>query len=185
MKPFVIPQKEQISEETQVILDQVQKRLGKVPNLYAAMGYSPHALKGFLEFEAKLSNGAFTPKEREAIALVVSQVNDCAYCLAAHTAAALLRGFTKAQTYLIRNGTANDPKLDVVLALAKSVAENRGHAEPSKIEAFYSAGYNEAALMELTGLVTVRIFTNYVFSLTNVAIDFPLADSLPQLSTAG
>jgi hypothetical protein len=29
--------------------------------------------------------------------------------------------------------------------------------------------------MELAGLITVRIFTNYVFALTEVPIDFPLA----------
>ncbi|HEX8316120.1 MAG TPA: carboxymuconolactone decarboxylase family protein [Flavisolibacter sp.] len=184
MKPFIVPAKEQVTEETQAIFDQLQKRLGKVPNLYATMGYSAHALKTFLAFEEGLNKGSFNAKEREAIALVVSQVNDCAYCLAAHTAAALQRGFKKEETFLIRNGVATDAKLNTVLKLAKSIAENKGNAEETEVEDFFNAGYNEAAMMELIGLIAVRIFTNYVYTLTNIPVDFPAADPLPKLALA-
>jgi hypothetical protein len=46
------------------------------------------------------------------------------------------------------------------------------------LENFYAVGYNEAALMELIGLITVRTFTNYVYAITNIPIDFPLAEPL-------
>lgn len=178
MKTINVPAREQVSPEARQLFDQLQKRLGKVPNLYAAMGYSTVALKAFMQFEDILSQGVFTAKEREAIALVVSQVNGCNYCLAAHTGAALKRGFTKDETLLIRSGEARDDKLNAVIQLAQSIAENKGNAEDALLEEFYAAGYNQAALMELIGLVTVRTFTNYVYAVSNIPIDFPLAEPL-------
>ncbi|RFZ82190.1 carboxymuconolactone decarboxylase family protein [Mucilaginibacter terrenus] len=179
MKTITVPAREQVSDESQLLFDQIQKKMGKVPNLYATIGYSAHALKAMLEFDATLSNqSAFTAKEREAINLVVSQVNLCNYCLAAHTTLAQLRGFTKDETLTIRKGHASDAKLDAVIQLAQSIAENKGKAEAAVLEQFFAIGYNEAALIELIGLITLRTFTNYVYSNTDIPIDFPIADEL-------
>jgi hypothetical protein len=40
MKTITVPNKEQLSEEAQVILSSVEKKMGKIPNLYATIGYS-------------------------------------------------------------------------------------------------------------------------------------------------
>lgn len=178
MKPFQVPVKEQVSTESQAIFDQYQRRLGKVPNLYATIGYSGAVLKGFADFEAALSHGVLTGKEREAIALIVSEINSCAYCLAGHTLAAIKNGFSKEDTLNIRRGKTADTKLNAVIDLAKSVTINQGHVEEAVLENFYAAGFNEAAVMEVIGLVTVRIFTNYVFALTEIPVDFPLAEPI-------
>jgi AhpD family alkylhydroperoxidase len=178
MKTIQVPITEEVSPASQVLFDQIKKKIGKLPNLYATMGYSAPALKGFLDFEASLATGVFTPKEREAIALVVSEINQCAYCLAAHTILATSKGFTKAQTLDIRRGHTSDERLNVILRLAKSIVENHGHADPALLDDFFTAGYPQTALIELTGLITVRIFTNYVYALTDVPVDFPAAEVL-------
>lgn len=178
MKKIEVPAKEQVSAESQTIFDQFQKRLGKVPNLYATIGYSGNALKAFVDFEATLNHGAFNGKEREAIALIVSEVNGCAYCLAGHTLAAIKNGFTKEDTLAIRKGEITDAKLSAVIGLAKSIAVNKGHADEQALESFFDAGFDEAAVMELIGLVTVRVFTNYVYALTEIPVDFPLAEPI-------
>lgn len=178
MKTINVPTREQVSSEAQPTFDKLKKSLGKVPNLYAVMGHSAVALNAFVQFEDILSHGVFSGKQREAIALIVSEVNNCDYCLAAHTVAALKRGFTKDETLLIRSGEATDDKLNAVIQLAKFITENKGDVDEILLEKFYAAGYNETALMELIGLVTVRIFTNYVYAATNIPIDFPLADPL-------
>lgn len=178
MKTINVPAREQVSADSQIIFDQMQKRLGKVPNLYATIGYSANALKGFLDFDATLSKGVFSPKEREAIALVVSEINGCAYCLAGHTLAAIKSGFSKEDTLAIRRAHVADPKLQALITLAKSITVNKGHADETSLENFFAAGYDEAAVMELIGLVTVRIFTNYVFALTAIPVDFPAAEPI-------
>jgi uncharacterized peroxidase-related enzyme len=178
MKQITVPTAEQVSPLTQELFQQLEKKIGKVPNLYATMGYSEKALKGFLDLDTTLAGGVFTPKEREAIALVVSEVNGCEYCLAAHTLTALRTGHSREETLAIREGHATDPKLGALVALAKSVAENQGHVPDAPLEAFFAAGYNEAALMDLVGLIAVRVFTNYVYALTHIPLDFPAAPSL-------
>ena len=178
MKTIQVPVREQVSPESQTIFDQMQKRLGKVPNLYATIGYSGSALKGFVDFEAALNHGVFSGKEREAIALIVSEINSCAYCLAGHTLAAMKNGFSKEDTLNIRRGVTADAKLNAIIGLAKSVTVNQGHADAEALENFYAAGFAEDGVMELIGLVTVRIFTNYVFALTEIPVDFPVAERI-------
>jgi uncharacterized peroxidase-related enzyme len=178
MKTITVPKADQVSPESQAIFEQLHKRLGMVPNLYATIGYSPNALKGFLEFDATLSKGAFHPKEREAIALAVSEINHCNYCLAAHSLMAMKNGIEQDETINIRKGHATDLKMNAVIQLAQAIAETKGTPSPEYLENFYAAGYDEAALMELVGLITVRIFTNYVFALTNIPVDFPAAMEL-------
>ncbi|RYY37913.1 MAG: carboxymuconolactone decarboxylase family protein [Sphingobacteriaceae bacterium] len=173
-----LPASEQIDAEAQILLDDIKKRAGKIPNLYATIGYSSHALKGFLDFEESLNKGAFTAREREAIALVVSEVNNCNYCLAAHTALALKRGFSPEETILLRKGIAKDMKLNTVVQLAKAIADHKGEVSPILLDSFFADGYSESALIELTGLVAVRIFTNYVYALSDIPVDFPLVTNL-------
>lgn len=175
MKTITVPTAEQVSPESQELFQQFQKRMGKVPNLYATIGYSHHALKAFMDFEGSLNRGAFNGKEREAIALVVSEVNQCAYCLAGHTLAAIKNGLTMDDTLNIRRGHVADEKMNAIIELAKSVTETKGHPDTALLDNFYAAGYNEGALMDLIGLVTVRVFTNYVFATTEIPVDFPAA----------
>ncbi|KAA2240051.1 carboxymuconolactone decarboxylase family protein [Chitinophaga agrisoli] len=178
MKTIQVPIKEQVSADSQAIFNQLHKRLGKVPNLYATIGYSANALKGFLDFEATVNKGAFSPKEREAIALIVSEINGCNYCLAAHSMLAIKNGFTKEETLSIRRADVSDAKLQSILQLAKSIVVNKGHAGDTELENFFAAGFDEAAVMELIGLITVRVFTNYVYALTDIPVDFPAAEPI-------
>lgn len=179
MKQINVPAINGLSSESQVILEQVQKGTGKVPNLYAIIGYSGPALKAMMDFERDLlSAHSFTAKEKEAISLMVSQVNDCEYCLAAHTALAQMRGFTNEDIISIRKGEYTDKKLNAVLLLARSIASNKGKGDSAMLNSFFEAGYNETALIELIALITARIFTNYVFANSNIPIDFPAAAQL-------
>ncbi|MCQ6957020.1 carboxymuconolactone decarboxylase family protein [Mucilaginibacter aquariorum] len=182
MKKIKVPTRDEVNPDAQLLFDQVTKHLGKLPNLYATMGYSSGTLKGYLQFEAAMSGGVFTVKEKEAINLVVSEINNCDYCLAAHTMIAKSKGYTEEDTIGIRKGFTTDHKLDTVVKLAKSITDNRGEADPELLDAFFEAGYKEDALIELIGLITAKIFTNYVFAVTGVPLDFPEASKLDSVS---
>lgn len=179
MKTIQVPTKDQLNTASQSILESVQSKMGKIPNLYATIGYSSSALKAMLDTEAALStNSSFSAKEREAISLIVSQVNDCDYCLAAHTIIAKMRGYSQEDTIAIRKGQYNDPKLNAIISLAKSIASNRGSADQYDLERFFEVGYDEKALVEIIALTTLRSFTNYVFVNTKIPLDFPQATAL-------
>ena len=99
----------------------LNKTLGFVPNLYATFAHSPTALGTYRALQNAKSS--LKPKEREVINLVVSQVHDCEYRLAAHTALGKMLGFTEAQILEIRRGGALfDPKLDWLARFVREVA---------------------------------------------------------------
>lgn len=180
MKSFPIPTKEQVSPANQAIFDNLKGMVGFVPNLYAIFGHSDTALSDYLALQNRKSS--IRAKEREVINLVVSQVNNCSYCLSAHTQIAKMNGFTDQQILDIRRADVGfDPKLDALAKLVKSTTENRGHARSEVLDNFFAAGYTEANLIDVVIIIGDKIITNYLHALTDIPVDWPLA---PELETA-
>jgi len=179
MSNIKVPTRDQVDANAQAIFDNLKGALGMVPNLYATIGYSSNILGAYLTYAGEVEKGIFNKKEEEAIKLVVSEVNNCDYCKAAHTAIGKMTGFTEEETLQLRaGGFESDQKIDVITKLAKEIAENRGKASASAKEAFFAAGYDEKALIELLAVVHEITFTNYAHRLTDVPVDFPAAKEL-------
>lgn len=178
MKKLNALSKNNAPETTKPLFEGIEKKIGKLPNIYAAMGHSPHLLKGLLDFETTLKQGIFNAKEQEAISLVVSQINGCSYCLAAHSFIGKMNGFKEDEIMAIRKTIIDDEKLSALTLLTKELSQNRGKGTEETITQFYSVGYNKQALVELIGLIAVRTITNSIFSNGDFEIDFPLASEL-------
>src|SRR5262245_10172733 len=103
MRSFTVPTKEQVNPVAHHVFDFYQKAIGFVPNLFATIGISGNALSSYFAFSQAQAKGAFNAKEREAVFLAVSEVNQCVYCLSAHTAIGKLNGFSEEQTLQLRN----------------------------------------------------------------------------------
>jgi len=177
MKNFPIPAKEQVSPANQAIFDKLNGMVGFVPNLYAILAHSGSALGDYLTLQNRKSS--IRAKEREVINLVVSQVNNCSYCLSAHTQFAKMNGFTDEQILDIRRATISfDPKLNALAKLVKSTTENRGHADAAILADFFAAGYTEENLIDTVIVIGDKIITNYLHALTNIPVDWPLAPEL-------
>ncbi|MDG4715058.1 carboxymuconolactone decarboxylase family protein [Winogradskyella sp. YYF002] len=177
MSTFNVPTRENVSENNQAIFDNLKKALGFVPNLYATYAHSDTALENYLNFaNAKTSLSA---KEKEVVNLAVSQVNDCIYCLSAHTAIGKMNGFTDEQILELRAGFSSvNTKLDALAKLAKNITENRGRTDADVLENFFNAGYTKANLIDTISLVGDKTISNYVHSTTQVPVDFPEAQPL-------
>lgn len=102
MKNFTVPTREQVSASNQTIFDNLNKALGFVPNLYAMMAHSNNGLAKFLAYQN--TKTSLTNKEKEAVNLIVSQVNGCNYCQSAHTVIGKMNGFTDEELINIRKG---------------------------------------------------------------------------------
>ncbi len=181
MSTFNVPTRAEVSAENQAIFDNLEKALGFVPNLYATYAHSENALQNYLAFSnAKTSLKA---KEKEVVNLAVSEVNNCGYCLAAHTAIAGLNGYTPEQILELRAGKASfDPKLDALAKLAKNATENRGATDASVVDNFLSAGWTKENLVDAIVLVGDKTISNYIHSTTKVAVDFPAAQPLNEIT---
>ena len=177
MKTFNVPTRDQVSENNQAIFDNLKSALGFVPNLFATYAYNETALGDYLNFSNRKTS--LSGKEKEVINLVVSQVNNCLYCLSAHTAIAKMNGFTDEQILEIRTGSVSfDNELDALAKFVKNATINRSKPDPEVIENLFDSGYNEAKLIDIILLIGDKTVSNFIYGSTKVPIDFPVAPEL-------
>lgn len=164
---------------SQPLLQAVQKQLGSVPNLFRVVSNSPAALEGYLGMSGALAKGRLPAHTRERIALAVAQVNDCGYCLAAHTylGRALAR-LDDAEMLANRSGRSQDAKADAAVGFAVKVARQRGHVSDADVRTVKDAGYDDAQIVEIVQHVALNTWTNYLNSVAQTAIDFPVVEAL-------
>ncbi len=176
-RTFTVPTKENVSSANQAIFDNLHKKLGFVPNLYAYFAKNETALADYLAFQNRKST--LSGKEREIVNLVTSQLNGCRYCQSAHTVIGKMNGFTEEQIAAVRSGSAPfNEKYDALTKFTASVVTNRGRATTDSKEAFFAAGYTEANMIDVVIVVGDKIISNYIHNLTGFEIDFPLADEI-------
>ncbi|HEX3934216.1 MAG TPA: carboxymuconolactone decarboxylase family protein [Puia sp.] len=173
MKGFSFPQRAEVTRSNQIVFDRLTSLLGAVPNLYAGFAWSENALTTYLALEN--SKSSLNARQREAIHLVVSQVNDCRYCIIAHSQIARMNGFTDEEIKEIRLGTAGfDKGLDAMIQLAKNIAENGGACNDDMLNAFYLAGLTKENLVDIVLVIGYTIIANYLQALIKAPVDFPL-----------
>ena len=177
MTTFNVPTHDTVSPANQALFDNLKKGIGMVPNLYATLAHSETALGTYLALQNAKSS--INGKAREVINLVVSQVNGCEYCLAAHTVIGGMVGFSAGQIIEIRGGRASfDLKLDALARLVRNIATERGHADPALVDAFLAAGWTQGNLVDAIVVIGDKTVTNYLHGTTKVAVDFPAAPAL-------
>ncbi len=174
---FQVPTKESVSPANQAIFDNLQGAVGFVPNLYATYAYSDTALGDYLALQNRKTS--LKGKEKEIVNLVVSQVNNCQYCLAAHTAIGKMNGFTDEQILEIRTGRASfNDKFDALAQFVRDITLNRSKPSESALDTFFAAGYTQENLVDTIMLIGDKIISNFIHGTTQVPVDFPAAPEL-------
>ncbi|MAU17779.1 MAG: alkylhydroperoxidase [Muricauda sp.] len=177
MSTINVPKREEVSSANQAIFDNLEKAVGFVPNLYATYAHSENALGNYLNFAN--ASTSLKAKEKEVVNLAVSEVNNCIYCLSAHTAIGKMNGFTDEQILELRAGKASfDQKLDALARLAKNMTENRGATDTEVLDNFFAAGWTKENLIDTIVLAGEKTISNYIHSTTQVPVDFPIAQPL-------
>ncbi|MEV6773951.1 carboxymuconolactone decarboxylase family protein [Nocardia sp. NPDC051030] len=159
--------------ETDPMLDEVRKRMGRVPNMTKVMANAPVVLEGYLGLAGALKKGTLPAVTSERIALAVGAANECGYCVAAHTfTGKRVAKLTDAEVEDAKNGTAEDAKEAAAVAFARELTESRGKADPADVLA---AGWTEEQLLEIVALVALQTLTNYVNKVAETENDWPAA----------
>jgi len=162
------------------LLAAVRAKLGIVPNMTRAMAASPAVLKAYLAFGEALGGGRLDKRTGELIALAVAQENDCAYCLAAHTAIGGMLRIDAGDLAAARGGVHRDPRTQAILAFARKIVALRGHVRDADVAAVRAAGLDDADIAEVVGHVAINAFTNLFNSTVLTDVDFPAAPALKE-----
>ncbi len=167
---------DQAPAAAQADLQGIHKQMGRLPNLLGTLGLSPAALKSYLGQKQALSSGTIDEQLGEPIALLVSNANGCAYCVAAHTAIGKSKGMGDDALRAAQSGQAADPKAQAALTFTQALLEREGFGRDEDLAAFTDAGWTPADAIEIVAHVVVNTFTNYVNHLAETDVDFPAVE---------
>jgi uncharacterized peroxidase-related enzyme len=174
---FEVPTRAEVSENNQAIFDHMQSAFGMVPNLYATFALNDTALGDYLALQNRKSS--LSAKEREIINLVVSEINDCKYCVPAHTAVSKMHGFTDDEILQIRRAQISfNEKYDALAKFVKETTINRGRPSENASDLLFESGYTKANVVDIMMVIGDKIISNYLHNFTQIPVDWPAVPAI-------
>src|SRR5437773_10769874 len=128
------------------LLDAVVKKYGAAPNSFKTMANSPAVLQGFLGLSGTLEGGVLAFETRYQLAIAVSEINGCLYCLSAFRAIGKGAGMKDETLAMCRMAGSSDLKIDATLKFAADIVRARGAVTPDGLLAVKSAGCSDAEI---------------------------------------
>ncbi|MEX2353923.1 MAG: carboxymuconolactone decarboxylase family protein [Gammaproteobacteria bacterium] len=172
MNQFKVHTKETAPAESVESLTAAETAFGFIPNLLGILAESPAALNTYLSTNQIFEQSAFSPVERQVVILSVSRVNECAYCVAAHSVIADNAQVPADVVDAIRKGQViADDKLEVLRSFTTRVVEKRGWVSEEEVNDFLSAGYTRAQVLDVIVAVSLKTLSNYVNHIAGTPLD--------------
>lgn len=172
MTTLGLPKKDDLPEESQVLLDQLHKKIGMVPNFHAMLAVSPQALKAYMTLHQLATETAFSADEVTVVWQSINVEHACHYCVPAHTAVANGMGVDQSITDALRNETPlADPKLEALRTFTLLVVRNRGDVPKADVAAFKAAGFDDRAITDVVMILSQKVMSNYLNHMADTPID--------------
>ncbi len=178
MSQFRLIEPQQANPDTREMLEAIQGKLGRLPNMFKAMANSPATLAAYVGLSDAVAGGGLSPQLREQVALTVSERNGCQYCLAAHSAVGKMLGLSADEIAGSRGAESADPITGAALAFVASLVDERGKVSAGEIDRLRQAGYDDGQIAELVTATALTTLTNYFNLTADTPIDFPRVDAL-------
>jgi uncharacterized peroxidase-related enzyme len=164
-----IPDPAELSAETQKYLAKCREKLGLVPNVIAAYTFDEAKLRGFTGFynELMLGESGLSKLEREMIAVVVSSINRCYYCLVAHGAAVreLSRDPILGELLVMNYRAADLPRRHrAMLDFAAKLTERSHEIAESDRLSLREAGFTETEIWDIAAVASFFNMSNRMAS---------------------
>ena len=164
-----LPISPELSPEMQAYYDKCRDKIGFVPNVLLAYAHDGAKLEAFaaLYNDLMLAPSGLSKLEREMIAVSVSSVNRCYYCLTAHGAAVRsLSGDPVLAEMLVMNYRAADlsPRHRAMLDFAVALTEAPWTIEEEDRDALRDAGFSERDLWDISAVASFFNMSNRMAS---------------------
>ena len=168
-----LPMVDPLPEATQKYFDICNDKLGMVPNVLQAYAFDVDKLNAFTSFynDLMLASSGLTKLEREMIAVVVSSINRCFYCLTAHGAAVReLSGDAKLGEMMVMNYRVADldTRTRAMLDFAAQVTVESYTIEEADRQALRDVGFSDRDIWDIANVAAFFNMTNRVASATDM-----------------
>lgn len=166
------PDLDEIDEETREMLERNRTEQGEIPSFPHMMANTPAILAAALgQFGEIMYGGNLKPDLKQLAFVVVSQVNECAYCAATHGRELVTTfGLPGSQLDALQDGdyTGLTDRQRTVAEFARQTARDPNRVSADHVESLREAGFDTADILELTAVVSQAAFANTLVDALNV-----------------
>lgn len=164
-----LPMVDPLHEATQKYFDVCQDKLGMVPNVLKSYAFDIDKLNAFTGMynDLMLADSGITKLEREMIAVVVSSINKCFYCLTAHGAAVrAMSGDPILGEQLVMNYRVADldARQRAMLDFAAKMTTSSAEIDEADRAALRQVGFSDRDIFDIAGVAGFFNMTNRVAS---------------------
>ena len=164
-----VPAEAEAPAGVQELYDKANEKLGFVPNVLRVYALRPRHLELWNAFYDDLMRGdsTLTRPQREMIAVIVSTVNRCHYCIVSHSA--YLRKLT-GDPVLVEQLRTNykyadvEPRERAMLDFAVKLTEQSAACTEADVEALREVGWSDEDVMDIAEVTAMFNFTNRLAS---------------------
>ncbi|MEQ8308594.1 MAG: peroxidase-related enzyme [Hoeflea sp.] len=162
-----------LSEGMKAYFAKCEEKLGMVPNVLKAYSFNSQKLEAFVAFynDLMLADSGLSKLDREMIAVAVSSVNQCYYCLTAHGAAVRqLSGRPELGEQMVMNYRAADlgRREKAMLDFAVLMTENSAAIEEEDRQELRDAGFSDRDIWDIAAVASFFNMTNRMASATDM-----------------
>jgi len=158
------------------IFAEIEGAFGKVPNLFLTYANHLPLLKAnWDKVKAVMGAGTLSQKTKQAIAVLVSRDNGCAYCVAAHTGALRAIGVNDNEIKAIEedlNQANFSAKERALIAFVRKANTAPARISDEEFDALKKTGATDAEIIEALGVMELFTSFNKFLDSLEVDIDF-------------
>ena len=176
--PYIPPIDDaQVDDNVAGIFKEIHKYYGFVPNLYKTLAYYPPLLKAnWQKIRAVMGGGSLSAKIKEAIAVTISQANDCEYCVRIHSG--MLRNLQIPEDEILALMRLNwdkvhflDGKEKALVRFTHKVNASAPMVEKEDVQELLDAGASYGEIVHALGVMEVYISYNKVLVALRVEME--------------
>ena len=159
-------------EDSKALLEGAKSAYSFVPNLLGTMAEAPAVLEGYMTLSGIFDKTSFSETERQIILMTNNRLNDCQYCMAAHTTISQMANVPADVINALRNDTPiANPKLEALRSFTAAINETRGWPSEKQLNAFIQAGYSQQNVLEVILGTSFKVMSNYTNHIAETTLD--------------
>ncbi|MFO6463885.1 carboxymuconolactone decarboxylase family protein [Jannaschia sp. KMU-145] len=172
MADFTAHDLETAPDAAKPLLEKSKAALGRIPGLHAVMAESPQLLEGYQVLHRLFAESDFDADEKTVVWQAINVEHVCHYCVPAHTGIARMMGVDDAISDSLRNETAlPSPKLEALRTFTLAMLRGRGHVDDAEMAAFFDAGYDQRAVLNVILALAQKVMSNYTNHVAETPVD--------------
>ena len=162
-----------LTPQLQAYFEKCQEKLGFVPNVLRAYAFDNAKLQAFIDMvdDLMLADSGISKLEREMIAVAVSAINHCHYCLTAHGAAVRQRAKDPIMGELIAQNwrAANLPaKQQAMLEFVEKLTQSPATIDDADRAALRSSGFTDRDIWDIASTAAFYNMSNRLAAATDM-----------------